>query len=159
MVGHADRAVDPDARRPPGQGVLALRPDGRALAVGIDHGVQLVDVDSGDVTVTTGLPEGPNSLRFSPDGGTLVSANGDGTVTLLDAESASRRGTLHGHADAVRQLVFTHDGSTLYTVSADGATIAWDLTETRSIRRSFASRASGTVNPQESRASSVPTAS
>jgi WD40 repeat protein/DNA-binding SARP family transcriptional activator len=121
-----------------GHGVLALRPDGRSVAVGIDHGVQLIDVDSGAVTVTTGLLESPNLLRFSPDGGTLVSANGDGTMTLLDAESGSRRGTLHGHADAVRQLVFTHDSGTLYTVSADGATIAWDLTETRSFRRSFA---------------------
>ena len=134
LTGQSIRTLDVA----PGQGVLALRPDGRTVAVGTDDGVQLVDVGSGAVTATAGLPESPNWLRFSPDGGTLVSANGDGTVTLLDGESASRRGTLDGHADAVRQLVFAPDGATLYTVSTDGATIAWDLTETRGIRRSFA---------------------
>jgi WD40 repeat protein len=134
LTGRSIRTLDV-AR---GKGVLALRPDGRTVAVGINDGVQLVDVGSGNVTATTGLPDSPYSLRFSPDGGTLVSANGDGTVTLLDAESASRRGTLPGHADKVRQLVFARDGGTLYTISADGATIAWDLAGTRSVRRWFA---------------------
>ena len=53
----------------PGQEALALSPDGRTVAVGIDESVQLVDVGTGDVkTATAGLPASPNWLRFSPDG-------------------------------------------------------------------------------------------
>jgi WD40 repeat protein len=121
-----------------GPRALAHSPDGRTLAVGIDESVRLVDVDTGGVRIASdGLPARPNWLRFSPDGGTLVSANVDGTVTVLDPAGAKPPDTLHGHADAVQRPDFSPEGTTLYTASGDGSAIAWDLTGTRSIRRSF----------------------
>ena len=121
-----------------GQHALALSPDGRTVAVGIDRGIQLVDTRSGAVRTAAGALGGaPNWLLFSPDGRTVVSTSLDGTVALWDAESATRRETLRGHSGAVQQPVFSPDGETLYTVSHDGTAIAWDLGGDRGLGRRF----------------------
>jgi WD40 repeat protein len=121
-----------------GPHALAVSPDGLTAAVGIDHGLQLVDMDTGAVrTATHGLTGTPNWVLFSPDGETVVSTNLDGTVTLWDVESATPRDTLRGHSNSVQQPVFSPDGTTLYTVSHDGTAIAWDLTAERGLGRPF----------------------
>ena len=121
-----------------GYHALALTPDGLTVAVGIDGGIQLVDVGTGKVrTATAGFAGSPSWLRFSPDGTSVVSANLDGTVTRWDAKSARPLETLRGHSNAVQQLVFSLDGTTLYTVSSDGTAIAWGLTGNRSVKRQF----------------------
>jgi WD40 repeat protein len=118
---------------------LALSPDGRTAAVGVDRGIQLVDLPSGAVRTATGSISGrPTWLLFSPDGHTVVSTNLDGTVTLWDVGLATPRETLRGHWNSVQQPVFSPgDGETLYTVSHDGTAIAWDMTGERGLVRSF----------------------
>jgi WD40 repeat protein/tRNA A-37 threonylcarbamoyl transferase component Bud32 len=117
---------------------LALSPDGRTAAVGIERGVQLVDLRSGTVrTSASGLTGSPNWVLFSPDGKTVVSTNLDKTVTRWDVESATPLETLRGHSNSVQQPVFSPDGKTLYTVSHDGTAIAWDLTGDRRLGRPF----------------------
>jgi WD40 repeat protein/tRNA A-37 threonylcarbamoyl transferase component Bud32 len=117
---------------------LALSPDGLTAAVGIERGVQFVNLPSGTVQAATGGPPGsPNSVLFSSDGKTVVSTNFDGTVTLWDVESATPRDTLRGHSNSVQQPVFSSDGETLYTASHDGTAIAWDLTGNRKLGRPF----------------------
>ncbi len=118
---------------------FALSPDGRTAAVGIERGIQLVDVHTGDARRATGgaAAGSPNWVLFSPDGETVVSTHQDGTVTLWDVESATPRETLRGHWNAVQQPVFSPDGDTLYTVSHDGTAIAWDLTGRRGLARQF----------------------
>ncbi|MGZ8630765.1 MAG: nSTAND1 domain-containing NTPase, partial [Actinomycetota bacterium] len=117
---------------------LAVSPDGLTAAVGMEHGLQLVDLPSGTVrTASSGVPGNPDWLLFSPDGDTLVSTNLDGTVTLWDVGSAVPFDTLRGHSNSVQQPVFSSDGETLYTVSHDGTAIAWDLTGDRSLGRPF----------------------
>jgi WD40 repeat protein/serine/threonine protein kinase len=121
-----------------GPHALAVSPDGLTAAVGIDHGIQLVDMDTGAVrTATHGLVGTPNWVVFSPDGQTVVSTNLDGSVTLWDVESATPRDTLRGHSNSVQQPAFSPDGGTLYTVSHDGTAIAWDLTAERGLGRPF----------------------
>jgi WD40 repeat protein len=46
---------------------FALSPDGRTAAVGIERGIQLVDVRTGD-EATGGLAAGARTVLFSPDG-------------------------------------------------------------------------------------------
>jgi tRNA A-37 threonylcarbamoyl transferase component Bud32 len=87
---------------------LALSPDGLTAAVGIDRGIQLVDLSAGTVRKSTDGPAGnPSWLVYSPDGETLVSTNLDGTVTLWGVESGTPRATLRGHSNDVQQPVFS----------------------------------------------------
>jgi WD40 repeat protein/tRNA A-37 threonylcarbamoyl transferase component Bud32 len=117
---------------------LALSPDGLTAAVGIEGGMQLVDVPSGTVrTATGGVHGSANWVLFRPDGKTVVSTHLDGTMTLWDVESATLLETLRGHSNSVQQPVFSPDGETLYTVSHDGTAIAWDLTGDRRLGRPF----------------------
>jgi WD40 repeat protein/tRNA A-37 threonylcarbamoyl transferase component Bud32 len=117
---------------------LAVSPDGLTAAVGIKHGVQLVDLRSGTVrTATADLAGSPSWVLFSPDGKMVVSTNRDKTVTRWDVESATPLETLRGHSNFVQQPVFSPDGETLYTVSHDGTAIAWDLTGDRRLGRPF----------------------
>jgi WD40 repeat protein len=121
-----------------GYHALALSPDGLTAAVGIDGGIQLVDLRTGDaITASAGFTGSPNWVRFSPDGKTVVSANLDGTLTLWEVGSTRQWETLRGHSKAVEQAVFSADGDTLYTVSGDGTAVAWDLTRNRSVARPF----------------------
>jgi WD40 repeat protein len=117
---------------------LAVSPDGRTAAVGMKHGVQLVDLRSGITrTATADLTGSPNWVLFSPDGKMVVSTNRDKTVTRWDVQSATPLETLRGHSNFVQQPVFSPDGETLYTVSHDGSAIAWDLTGDRRLGRPF----------------------
>jgi WD40 repeat protein len=117
---------------------LDVSPDGLTAAVGIEGGVQFVDLRSGSVrTATRGFTGSPNWVLFSPNGKTVVSTSLNKTVTLWDVESATPRETLRGHASSVQQPVFSPDGETLYTVSHDGTAIAWDLARDRRLGRAF----------------------
>src|ERR671918_2758739 len=117
---------------------LAVSPNGRTVAVGVKHGVQLVDLRAGTVrTATSDSAGSPSWVLFSPDGKTVVATYRDETVTRWDVESATPLETLRGHSNFVQQPVFSPDGETLYTVSHDGTAIAWDLTGDRRLGRPF----------------------
>jgi WD40 repeat protein/tRNA A-37 threonylcarbamoyl transferase component Bud32 len=119
-----------------GHHALALSPDGRTIAVGVEGGIQLVDTRSGDVRTAGGLLDGaPNWLLFSPDGRTVVSTALDGGVALWDVELGALRETLHGHSASVAQPVFSPDGRTLYTASHDGTVVAWNIAADRGLKR------------------------
>jgi WD40 repeat protein/tRNA A-37 threonylcarbamoyl transferase component Bud32 len=111
-----------------GHHALALSPDGRTAAVGVDGGIQLVDLRTGDTRTATGaLADNPSWVLFSPDSKTVVTTGLDGRVTLWDAATGVPRETLRGHSDSTQQPVFSPDGETLYTVSHDGTAIAWNV--------------------------------
>jgi WD40 repeat protein len=123
-----------------GQHALALSPDGRTIAVGIERGIELVDTRSGVARTATGGLDGPPSwLLFSPDSETVVSTSLDGTVALWDVGDVggTLRERLRGHSGAVEQPVFSSDGETLYTVSHDGTAIAWEIGGERGLGRGF----------------------
>src|SRR4029078_9603197 len=61
----------------------------------------------------------------------------DGTVTIWDVGTLTPRETLRGHSDSSWQPVFSPDGRTLYTISADGSWIAWDVGRQRRFARPF----------------------
>ncbi|MGH3129304.1 MAG: protein kinase domain-containing protein, partial [Gaiellaceae bacterium] len=86
---------------PDGYRALALSPDGRTAAIGLDDGIQLIDVRTGAVRKSRGtLASNPIWLLFSPDGKIMVSTSRDGMVTLWDAGTVTPRETLRGHSDS-----------------------------------------------------------
>ena len=121
-----------------GYRALAISPDGRTAAIGLDDGIQLLDVRTGATRESRGtLASNPIWLLFSPDGKTIVSTSRDGSVSIWDAGTLIPRETLRGHADSAWQPVFSLDGKTLYTASADGTAIAWDISGERRFGRHF----------------------
>lgn len=120
---------------------LAFAPDGKTLALGTWNGaVKLLDFATGRE-----LPAPPRhkywvcSVAFSPDGKRLASAGGNefmaagnnyqknAEVKLWDVAAGTEIGPLNGHTDKVFSAVFSPDGKTLATGSADRTVRLWDV--------------------------------
>ena len=68
-------------------------------------------------------------LLFSPDGKTLLHVHSSGwedILILLDIETDIELGTVSGHTNDIKTLVFSHDGKTLASGSEDGTILLWD---------------------------------
>jgi WD40 repeat protein/tRNA A-37 threonylcarbamoyl transferase component Bud32 len=133
---------------PAGYRALALSPNGRTAAVGLDDGVRLIRVRTGRFHESKGtLASNPIWLAFSPNGKSMVSTSRDGSVTLWNVATTTPRESLRGHADSVWQPIFSPNGKTLYTASAGGTAIAWDVSFERRFGRPF--RFTHDVGPYE----------
>jgi WD40 repeat protein/energy-coupling factor transporter ATP-binding protein EcfA2 len=74
------------------------------------------------------------SVAFSPDGKTLASGNGNGTIILWDIETGQQLGQpLKEHPDSVLSLAFSPDGKTLASSSYEGGIKLWDVQSHRPI--------------------------
>jgi WD40 repeat protein len=65
------------------------------------------------------------TVAAAPDGKTVATASGDGTVKVWDVASGKERATLR-HAPHARGLAFSADGSKLASGGIDGSVILWD---------------------------------
>ena len=110
---------------------LAVRPDGKQLALGISDMLVVLDSD----TFQPAWPSRPevgnrpiNAIRYSPDGSLIALALGDKTIHLLDsATGAEATSPLIGHGGAVADLAFASDGQSLISGGWDWAVYKWDL--------------------------------
>lgn len=106
---------------------LAFSPDGTVLAVGMVGGqIQLWDTTTrakqADFPDASGTPQ---SMAFSPDGKTLAISVGRG-ISLWDVAGRQVRSRLDGHADTVKAVEFSIDGTLLVSGSEDVTVRLWN---------------------------------
>jgi WD40 repeat protein len=111
---------------------VAVTRDGGLLASGSGDGViKLWDLATRRESVLQPRSGwGFVTLAFAPDGRTLASNRGTGSLVVLwDVATGSARRTLAGHAATVLTLAFAPDGATLASGSADASVRFWDMSK------------------------------
>ena len=106
---------------------IAFSPGGQYLAVASGIGVWIYEVATSRALMLIPTASSVNSVSFSPDGATLASGSGDGTVKLWDVATGEPIATLQGHTDWVNSVSFSPDGATLASGSGDGTVKLWDV--------------------------------
>lgn len=71
----------------------------------------------------------PTSAEFSPDCQCLATGWVDGYIRLWNVDTGEIMATLTGHASGVNRLLFSHDGSLLYSAEFTGQIKIWNLTD------------------------------
>ena len=119
---------------------IAYSPDGTRLAVASSIGIWLYDAQTGEaLDLLTGHTSWVLSVSFSPDGQTLASGSGDGTVLLWELAPtpvASERLTEDINKDGVVNIIdltvvasnFGETGENIADVNSDGVVNIVDLT-------------------------------
>jgi dipeptidyl aminopeptidase/acylaminoacyl peptidase len=109
---------------------ITFSSDGRYLAGILGPSIAVWDTTTGKQLRTIPCPRGfPTSMRFSPDGRTLVATNAQQQepVRLLEIATGQLRLEVSGHAGAVKGFAFSPDGRLFATGSDDTTALLWDL--------------------------------
>ena len=125
LTGH-DRAI----------GGLAVSADGKLLASTELTGdtVKIWQLSDGKQLRTLGSNLNSRTLQFAPNGSTLAVGDGNGGVTLWNAASGSKLGTLNGHNKPVDALAFSGNGKLLATGGSDETVVLWDVSSRQKLR-------------------------
>jgi WD40 repeat protein len=112
----------------------AFSPDGKILAVGyLEHPIHLWDpAGTGKPRRLPAASQGALAVCFSPDGQTLSSVAGDGTVWRWEPATGKERGRCHVRAGT--RFVFSPDGRILAGGNEDGSISLWDAVTGKEMR-------------------------
>jgi WD40 repeat protein len=129
----ANRSIDWEMRFP------LFSPGGTTLVLADSGPIRLINMQTGDACQIEATTEGNSvtALALSPDGKLLASGHGwsDAAIRLWDVTTTNLVGSLKGHRAWVKKLVFSADGHTLYSASADQSIRAWNIQEMREKRQ------------------------
>lgn len=129
---------------------VAFSPNGKtALSGSVDNWLILWDIDTGRILRLFASASPILSVAFSPNGrlaatGSLKSNGSYWDVNLWDVETGQLIKALSAHTGAVLQVVFSPDGKSIVSASADRSMILWDTATGTIVHRYFGHTA--TVN-------------
>ena len=110
-----------------GVSLIAFSPDGKTLASGSKHSIQLWDVATGkNLSHLAAHQSAVSSVCFSPDGRTLASGSTDGAIRIWEATSGKQYLCLRGHQGVLRSLAFSPNGKELISRSDDSLIRVWN---------------------------------
>jgi RNA polymerase sigma factor (sigma-70 family) len=115
---------------------LAFSPDGKILASGGSYTETLL-WDIQEQKEIGSLEEGSSwagasSFAFTPDGKTIASTHQE-EINLYSVQDQKKLGTLRGHTDFVRSIVFSPDGKNLISGGMDHTVRIWDLAKQKEV--------------------------
>jgi WD40 repeat protein len=120
---------------------LAFGPDRRhALIAGIEGGITMVDLASGDVRRTEvdcgrcGFRKAIDSAAFSPDGRTAVTASKDDVIRVWDVDTLELTGTYESTLMTPWSITIAPDGRHLLVATRTGA-VVWNIEAGREAAR------------------------
>jgi WD40 repeat protein len=107
---------------------VRFSPDGQFVVAAHGNTVRRWDVQSLSEMPALQSDVGPVSLlAFSPDGKVLAAGGEAGSITLWGFDSGLRIHRLRGHTNQIEGLVFTPDGTRLFSSALDDRVIAWTV--------------------------------
>jgi WD40 repeat protein len=114
---------------------FVITPDGDRAIANEDYGINLWDLNSGQVIKKLGTHNVyPIRMAVSPDGRIGVSGDVQGEIRVWDLVEGELREQFQGHQGAVTYLSFSEDGQSLYSGGPDKLRI-WSLKNGAELRR------------------------
>ena len=104
--------------------------------------LEAVEVATALKATFEGHIDGVRSVAFSPEGSTLASGSGDGTVRLWDVATGHSIAELTGHTAQARSVAFSSDGNILASGSHDSTVRLWDV-NTRQLKATLTGHTAG----------------
>lgn len=108
---------------------LALSPLGRAILLGDQGEVHILDPESGKHRgILSGHTAEVFTIVYSPDGSLVATGGGDRVVRVWNSQTVTVLHTLRGHSTRIVSLALSRDNRYLVSSEGNGTVLLWDLT-------------------------------